>query len=275
MHGHELRGRLDRHGVRDLSAHVAALRDVSRVSQAPHQHDPSARDAGMIPTGRRRLAREPITGDRRDHDVEGVLRAASEGRGVGERADELDLLEDRTGPPVRDDDGQRALVLRTHVDEVDVEPVDLGGELGQGVELRLALAPVVVRRPVAREVLERRERHALRRVRDGLLLRPPRGLNAPAEIVNRLLGNIDPEWAHRVAAVSLGRFRHDGSPFLVGVAIRLSAAWVAVARRVVDKNRFWVGSHGGRRRAQEGGRRSRHARVWPLRRAVKPEAVQR
>ena len=32
-----------------------------------------------------------------------------------------------------------------------LEPVDLGGELGQGVELRLALAPVVVRRPVARE----------------------------------------------------------------------------------------------------------------------------
>ncbi len=163
-------------------AQVAALRDVSRVSQAPHQHDPSARHAGRIPAGRRRLAREPVAGDRRDHDVEGVLRAASEGRGVGERADELDLLEDRAGPSVRDDDGQRALVLRAHVDEVDVEPVDLGDELGQGVELRLALAPVVVRRPVAREVLERRERHALRRVRDGLLLRPPRGLNAPPQV---------------------------------------------------------------------------------------------
>ena len=155
MDAHELRGRLDRHGVRDLSAHVAALRDVSRVPQALHQHDPGARDARVIPAGRRRLAREPITGDRRDHDVEGVLRAAAEGRGVGERADELDLLEDRAGPAVRDDDRQRALVLRTHVDEVDVEPVDLGDELRQGVELRLALAPVVVRRPVAREVLER------------------------------------------------------------------------------------------------------------------------
>ena len=74
------------------------------------------------------------------------------------------------------------------MDEVDVEPVDLGGELGQGVELRLALSPVVVRRPVAREVLERRERHALRRVRDGLLLRPPRGLNAPAKIIQLCVG---------------------------------------------------------------------------------------
>ena len=98
---------------------------------------------------------------------------------------------------MRDDDGQRALVLRTHVDEVDVEPVDLGGELGQGVELRLALAPVVVRRPVAREVLERRERHALRGVRDGLLLRPPRGLDAPAKIIQLCVGGVVGEGADR------------------------------------------------------------------------------
>ena len=205
MYGHELRGRLDRHGVRDLSTYVAALRDVSRVSQALHQLDPGARHAGVIPAGRGRLAREPITGDRRDYDVEGVLRAASEGRGVGERADELDLLEDRTGPSVRDDDRQRAFMRRTHVDEVDVEPVDLGGELRQGVELRLALAPVVLRRPVAREVPERRERHALRRVRDGLLLRPPRGVDAPAKIIQLCVGGVVGEGTDRGAAVGLAR----------------------------------------------------------------------
>ena len=60
--------------------------------------------------------------------------------------------------------------------------VDLGHELGQGVEFRLALAPVVVSRPVAREVLERRERHALRRVGDGLLLWPSRGVDAPPQL---------------------------------------------------------------------------------------------
>ncbi len=161
----------------------------------------------MIPAGRRRLAREPITGDRRDHDVEGVLRAASEGRGVGERADELDLLEDRAGPSVRDDDRQRALVLRTHVDEVDVESVDLGDELGQGVELRLALAPVVVRRPVAREVLERRERHALRRVRDGLLLRPPRRLDAAFHVGEFLFRKVDTEGADGVGTGRRACFR--------------------------------------------------------------------
>ena len=84
------------------------------------------------------------------------------------------------------------------MDEVDVEPVDLGGELGQGVELRLALAPVVVRRPVAREVLERRERHALRRVRDGLLLRPPRGLNAPPQVGKFRFRNIYMKRTNRI-----------------------------------------------------------------------------
>ena len=104
---------------------------------------------------------------------------------------------------VRDDDRQRALVLRTHVDEVDVESVDLGDELGQGVELHLALAPVVVRRPVASEVLERRERHALRRVRDGLLLRPPRGLNAPAQFGKFRFRNIHLKRTYRILVTCL------------------------------------------------------------------------
>ena len=121
MDGDEPRGRLDRHRVRDLSAHVAALRDVSRVSEAPHQLDPSARHAGVIPAGRLRLAREPEPG------IDGITTSKASSarprtRGIGERADELDLLEDRTGPPVRDDDRQRVIVLGSDVDEVHVVP---------------------------------------------------------------------------------------------------------------------------------------------------------
>ena len=55
------------------------------------------------------------------------------------------------------------------VDEVDLDPVDLGRELRQRVEPRLALAPVVVGRPVAGELLQRRQLHALRPIRDELL----------------------------------------------------------------------------------------------------------
>src|SRR5947199_4206411 len=51
---------------------------------------------------------------------------------------------------------------RLDMDEVDVHAVDLGREPGQGVERRLGLAPVVVGLPVARELLNRRQLHALR-----------------------------------------------------------------------------------------------------------------
>ena len=83
-------------------------------------------------------------------------------RGIGQRIDDLQLLDDRAGPSVRDDERQRIFMLRTNVNEVNVQPIDLGDELRQGVQPRLALAPVVFRRPIARELLNRRELHALR-----------------------------------------------------------------------------------------------------------------
>ena len=111
------------------------------------------------------LAGKAVARQRRNHDVERVRRAAAVRRRIGQRIDDLQLLDDRAGPAVRDDDRQRVRLLRAHVDEVDVDAVDLGHELRQGVQPRLDLAPVVVRRPVARELLHRRELHALRLVR--------------------------------------------------------------------------------------------------------------
>ena len=81
--------------------------------------------------------------------------------------------------------------LRTNVKEMDVEPVDLGDELRQGIEPRLALAPVVIRRPMTREFLHRRERHALGLILDRLAVRPLGRRDAPAEINKRLLRNVD------------------------------------------------------------------------------------
>ena len=102
-------------------------------------------------------------------------------RGIGERIDNLHLLDDRAGPSVRDDERQRILMLRTNVNEMNVQPIDLGYELRQGVQPRLHLAPVVFRRPIAREFLNRRELHALRCIRDRFSFRPFRRLNAPAQ----------------------------------------------------------------------------------------------
>ena len=50
-------------------------------------------------------------------------------RRIGQRLDDLQLLDDRAGPSVRDEERQRVLVLGADVDEVDVQPVDLGDEV--------------------------------------------------------------------------------------------------------------------------------------------------
>ena len=68
--------------------------------------------------------------------------------------------------------GSALLVFGADVDEMNVEPVDLGDEIRQGVDLRLAFAPIVLVRPILRELLHRRELHALRCVRDLFALRP-------------------------------------------------------------------------------------------------------
>jgi len=53
--------------------------------------------------------------------------------GIGERLDDLQLLDDRAGPAVRDDQWQRVLLCRPDVDEMNVESVDLGRELRQRI----------------------------------------------------------------------------------------------------------------------------------------------
>ena len=72
-------------------------------------------------------------------------------------------------------------MLRTNVNEVNIQPVDLGDEVRQSFQSRLALAPIVVRAPLAREFLNRRELDALRCIRDRFPLRPPGGVHAPAQ----------------------------------------------------------------------------------------------
>ena len=64
---------------------------------------------------------------------------------------------------------------------------------GSALSFASALAPVVVGRPVARELLQRRQLHALRPVCDELLGGPARRLDAPAQVVELLFGNLDVE----------------------------------------------------------------------------------
>src|SRR5262249_48272108 len=80
--------------------------------------------------------------------------------------------------------------------EVDAEPVDRGRELRERVQLLLTRAPVVFGRPVAREVLYRRELHTLRPVGDELPRRPARRRDTAPQVVDLLLWNLDVERAN-------------------------------------------------------------------------------
>jgi hypothetical protein len=183
------------HHIDDDPAPVAACRHELRIAEALHQRDPGAPDADRVPPGRARLAREAVARHVGDHHVEGVRRARAMRGRVGEQIDDLQLLDERAGPSVADDEWQRVLVLGANVDEVDVQPVDLGDELRVGVQPRLALAPVVLVVPVARDLLDRRERHALRQIVDGLLLGPAGRRDARPQVLELRLGDADVEGA--------------------------------------------------------------------------------
>jgi hypothetical protein len=61
--------------------------------------------------------------------MEGVRCARAMCGGIRKSIDDLQLLDDRAGPSVIDDERQRVFMSRTNVNEVNVEPVDLGNEL--------------------------------------------------------------------------------------------------------------------------------------------------
>ena len=178
------------HLVDDDRTPVASLRREARVSEALHQHRPGPCDVLRIPAGRGRLPGKPEPGERRDHQMKRVRRARAVRRRIGQRIDDLQLLDDRAGPSVRDDERQRILVLRANVDEMNVQAVDLGDEVRQGVQSLLAPAPVVLLRPVARERLHRREPRALRQICDGLLFGPARGQDARTQVIQIRLGDL-------------------------------------------------------------------------------------
>ena len=108
------------HRVGDAGTLIAALGDVAGVSEAAHQLGPGPRDATSVPADLRRLVREAVAGQGRNHQIESVLCAAAVGGRVGERADDVQHLDDRARPAVRYDQRQRVLVRRANVDEVDV-----------------------------------------------------------------------------------------------------------------------------------------------------------
>ncbi len=66
-----------------------------------------------------------------------------------------------------EDQWQSVIVLRSNMNEVSTETIDLGTKLRVGVKTSLQPAHVVYVLPIVDESLRLRERHALRPIRDG------------------------------------------------------------------------------------------------------------
>ena len=103
---------------------------------------------------------------------------------------------------------------------MNVQPIDLGDELRHGLQFRLALAPVVIGRPVAGELPHRRERHALRLICDRLPVGPAGGQHALPEVDECCFRNVDAEGSDGAGGDL--RLRHGGLPLCrsLGVAGR-------------------------------------------------------
>jgi hypothetical protein len=122
-------GCLAGHRVGDGRAHVAALSHVSGIAEAPHQLRPRGGDTAVVPAELSWLAGESVAGKRWQYDVERIVGACAMSGRIGERTDSVEQFDDRSRPAVRHDERQCVLMRRPHVDEMDVDPVDLGHEL--------------------------------------------------------------------------------------------------------------------------------------------------
>ena len=115
--------------------------------------------------------------------MKGVSWIAAISLRVGQRPDDLHEIDNRAWPAVGDNQRQSVRFGGADVQEVDVLPVDLGGELRVGVELGLPGAPVVTVSPVLDEFLHPLQAHAVVRPGAGDLVGPAGALEPLLQVV--------------------------------------------------------------------------------------------
>ena len=131
-------GQLDRHARADVAA-VGAEPLVAKPCGG--QAAPQVGDGRLQEWLGERIG-EAVARQRRDHDIERVLRPTSMALRVGQERQQVEVLDERAREAVREHDRQRLRSATALVHEMDSQPVDLGPEMRETVELLLDLAPV-------------------------------------------------------------------------------------------------------------------------------------
>ena len=192
MHAHDAVGIHPAEMGRRLRAAVVAVPAVALIPQPPHESRPRLGGAVAVPTRTGSRAGEPTARPGGDHDIEGVRRVTAVGGGIGERTDDVQILQDRHWPAVSQDQREGAGHHRAHVDEVDPLAVDLGRELWVAIQARLGFSPVVVGGPeLDRHGHEQRQPEVPPAA--GPFVRPPSAAQPAAQVVQIRLGNGDGE----------------------------------------------------------------------------------
>ena len=186
----------------DEAAPVSALRGEAPIAQdIGHEGGEGVSD---LRDAEARLAGgegEAVAGEGgRDHG-ERIARIAPEARGVGEHGDDLVKLPDRSRPAVREQEGERGGSAPLRVNEVEIDARHRCGELGEGVQQRLVLSPVVVIAPVRAELLHVGEVGAEGPGGARRLVGEARAAEPLAEICEGRLGNVDAERRGRHGSV--------------------------------------------------------------------------
>src|SRR5579864_7874541 len=160
------------HPSRHSGAPIAALCDVVAVTQARHQECPCVSNPRKAPAHFGRLVRKTKPGQGGDNDVKGFTSLAAMGCRVCQRSNHLQELGDRARPSMRQNNRQGILVLRSDVNEVDPETVNLRTKLWQPIQCALNTTPIVASAPVFSERLCFGQRYTLRPIGYRFLVRP-------------------------------------------------------------------------------------------------------
>lgn len=149
-----------RQPCRDPGPEIAAMGHEAVISKAGgHELMPLPRDLARGRSGGWRRSAEPVAGQRRDDHGERVGGVRAMRAGVGEERKDRQVLQERPGPPMGEQERQRPRPAALHVHHVQFLTGDLHALLAQPVEPGLKRLGVKVT-PVPEERVQPGARHA-------------------------------------------------------------------------------------------------------------------